>query len=39
MSALTSAQSLGAEAMRMGDRTGSIAPGYDADIIAWTATH
>ncbi len=34
MSALTSAQSLGAEAMRMGDRTGSIAPGYDADIIA-----
>jgi imidazolonepropionase-like amidohydrolase len=34
MSAMTSAQSLGAEAMRMGDRTGSIAPGYDADIIA-----
>jgi len=34
LSAMTSAQSLGAEAMRMGDRIGSIAPGYAADIIA-----
>jgi imidazolonepropionase-like amidohydrolase len=34
MSAMVSAQSLGAEAMRMGDRIGSIAPGYEADIIA-----
>jgi imidazolonepropionase-like amidohydrolase len=31
---MTSAQSLGAEAMRMGDRIGFIAPGYEADIIA-----
>jgi len=34
MSAMVSAQSLAAEAMRLGDRIGSIAPGYDADIIA-----
>ena len=34
MSAMVSANSLGAEAMRMGDRIGSIAPGYEADIIA-----
>jgi imidazolonepropionase-like amidohydrolase len=34
MSALVSANSLAAEAMRMGDRLGSIAPGYEADIIA-----
>ena len=34
MSAMVSAQSLGAEAMRLGDRIGSIAPGYEADIIA-----
>jgi imidazolonepropionase-like amidohydrolase len=34
MSALVSANSLAAEAMRMGDRIGSIAPGYEADIIA-----
>ena len=34
LSAMTSAQSLGAEAMRMGDKIGSIAPGYEADIIA-----
>jgi imidazolonepropionase-like amidohydrolase len=34
MRAMTSGQSLGAEAMRMGDRIGSITPGYEADIIA-----
>ena len=34
MSALVSANSLAADAMRMGDRIGSIAPGYEADIIA-----
>jgi imidazolonepropionase-like amidohydrolase len=34
MSAMVSANSLAAEAMRMGDRMGSIAPGYEADIIA-----
>jgi imidazolonepropionase-like amidohydrolase len=34
MSALVSANSLGAEAMGMGDRIGSIAPGFEADIIA-----
>src|SRR6184192_1851633 len=33
ISAMVSANSLAAEAMRMGDRIGSIAPGYDADII------
>jgi len=34
MGALVSANSLAAEAMRMSDRIGSIAPGYEADIIA-----
>ena len=34
VSAIVSANSLAAEAMRMGDRIGSIAPGYQADIIA-----
>jgi imidazolonepropionase-like amidohydrolase len=34
MSAMVSANSLAAEAMRMSDRIGSIAPGYEADIIA-----
>ena len=34
MSAMVSANSLAAEAMRMGDRIGSIAPGFEADIIA-----
>ncbi len=34
MSAMVSAQSLAAEAMGLGDRIGSIASGYDADIIA-----
>ncbi|MGC2353106.1 MAG: amidohydrolase family protein [Candidatus Udaeobacter sp.] len=34
MSAMVSANSVAAEAMRMGERIGSIAPGYDADIIA-----
>jgi imidazolonepropionase-like amidohydrolase len=34
MSTFVSANSLAAEAMRMGDRIGSIAPGYEADIVA-----
>lgn len=34
MTALVSAASVAAEAMGMGDRIGSLAPGYDADIIA-----
>jgi imidazolonepropionase-like amidohydrolase len=34
MSAMVSAHSLAAEAMRMGNQIGSIAPGYEADIIA-----
>jgi len=34
MAALVSANSLAAEALRMQDRAGSIAPGLDADIIA-----
>jgi imidazolonepropionase-like amidohydrolase len=34
MSAMVSANSLAAEAMRMGDKIGSIAPDYEADIIA-----
>jgi imidazolonepropionase-like amidohydrolase len=34
MTALVSANSLAAEAMRMGDRIGAIAPGYEADLIA-----
>src|SRR5215212_4024578 len=32
--ALVSANSLGAEALNLGDRIGSIAPGFEADIIA-----
>ena len=34
MTALVSANSLGAEALGMADRLGSIAPGFEADIIA-----
>jgi len=34
MAAMVSANSLGAEAMGLGDRIGSIAPGLEADIIA-----
>lgn len=34
MAALVSAQSLAATAMGLGDRIGTLAPGYDADIIA-----
>ena len=34
MTALVSAHSLGAEALGMSDRLGSIAPGFEADIIA-----
>src|SRR5205814_5332140 len=34
MSAMVSANSLAAEAMRMGERIGSMAPGHEADIIA-----
>ncbi|MBS1240643.1 MAG: amidohydrolase [Gemmatimonadetes bacterium] len=34
MAALVSANALAAEAMGMGDRIGTLAPGYDADIIA-----
>jgi imidazolonepropionase-like amidohydrolase len=34
MAALVSANSLGAEALSLGDRIGSIAPGFEADIIA-----
>jgi imidazolonepropionase-like amidohydrolase len=34
MSAMVSANSLGAEALGLGERLGSIAPGYEADIIA-----
>src|SRR5919199_582113 len=34
MAALVSANSLGAEAMGMADRLGSVAPGFEADIIA-----
>ena len=34
MAALVSANSLAAEAIGLGDRLGSLAPGYDADIIA-----
>ncbi|MGZ4778817.1 MAG: amidohydrolase family protein, partial [Thermoanaerobaculia bacterium] len=34
MDAITSATSLAAESLGLGDRVGSIAPGYAADIIA-----
>ncbi|MFN0179168.1 MAG: amidohydrolase family protein [Gemmatimonadales bacterium] len=34
MAALVSAQSLAAEALGMGDRIGTLAPGYEADLIA-----
>jgi imidazolonepropionase-like amidohydrolase len=34
MQAIVSATSLSAESLRMGDRIGSIAPGYEADLIA-----
>jgi imidazolonepropionase-like amidohydrolase len=34
MSAITSATSLSAESLGLGNRTGTLAPGYDADIIA-----
>jgi len=34
MATLTSATSTAAEAMRLGDRIGTLKPGYDADIIA-----
>ena len=34
MSAMISAHSLAADGMRLGDRIGSIAPGYEADILA-----
>lgn len=34
LAAITSATSLGAEALRMGDQIGSIAPGMQADLIA-----
>jgi imidazolonepropionase-like amidohydrolase len=34
LDAITSATSLGAEALRMGDQIGSIAPGHQADLIA-----
>jgi imidazolonepropionase-like amidohydrolase len=34
LAALVSAHSLGAEALGLGDRIGSVAPGFEADIIA-----
>jgi imidazolonepropionase-like amidohydrolase len=34
MDAITSATSLAAESLGLGDRVGSIAPGYEADLIA-----
>ncbi len=34
LAALVSANSLGAEALGMSDRIGSVAPGFEADIIA-----
>ncbi len=34
LAALVSANSLGAEALGMGDRIGTVAPGFEADIIA-----
>ena len=34
MAAITSATSLAAESLGLGDRVGTLAPGYEADIIA-----
>jgi imidazolonepropionase-like amidohydrolase len=34
MDAITSATSLAAESLRLGDRIGRLAPGYEADVIA-----
>jgi imidazolonepropionase-like amidohydrolase len=34
MDAITSATSLAAESLGLGDRIGSLAPGYEADVIA-----
>jgi imidazolonepropionase-like amidohydrolase len=34
MDAITSATSLAAESLRLGDRIGTLAPGYEADVIA-----
>ncbi len=34
MAAIVSATSLAAQSLRLGDRTGAIAPGYEADLIA-----
>ena len=34
MDALTSATSLAAESLGMGDRIGTLAPGYEADLVA-----
>ena len=34
MAAITSATSLAAESLRLGETIGSIAPGYEADLIA-----
>jgi len=34
MDAITSATSLAAESLGLGERVGSLAPGYEADIIA-----
>lgn len=34
MEAMTSATSLAAESLRMGDKIGSIAPGMEADLVA-----
>jgi imidazolonepropionase-like amidohydrolase len=34
MAAIVSATSLAAESLRLGDRIGTVAPGYDADLIA-----
>jgi imidazolonepropionase-like amidohydrolase len=34
MDAIVSATSLAAESMRMGDRIGTLMPGYEADVIA-----
>lgn len=34
MDAIVSATSLAAQALRLGDRIGAVAPGFDADLIA-----